>query len=141
MSTIEPIKITIEATIDAPVDKVWLNWNDPIAITIWNTASPDWHTPSADLDLRPGGKFNTRMEAKDGSMGFDFWGIYDVIEPNQLIEYTLGDNRKVSIQFNKKENETQIVQIFEAESENPIEMQQFGWQAILNSFKSYVETN
>jgi uncharacterized protein YndB with AHSA1/START domain len=131
--------ITINATVNAPVEKVWNFWNDSEHVVKWNTASPEWHTPKAENDFKIGGKFNYRMEAKDGSFGFDFWGIYDVIKLNEAIEYTLGDGRKVKIQFKSKGNETQIVQDFEAESVNPIEMQKGGWQSILDNFKNYVE--
>jgi uncharacterized protein YndB with AHSA1/START domain len=133
--------ITIEATVKAPLEKVWNFWKEPEHIKKWNNASPDWHTPIADNDLRIGGKFTSRMEAKDGSFGFDFWGIYDAVKTNELIEYTLGDNRKVKIVFSSKGNETKITESFEAESENPVEMQKAGWQAILDNFKKYAETN
>ncbi len=141
METPKAIEITISASVNAPVAKVWEYWNGPEHITKWNSASPDWHTPSAENDLRVGGKLNARMEAKDGSMGFDFWGIYDIITEHQYIEYTLGDNRKVKITFTANGDTTDIVETFDAESVNPVEMQQFGWQSILNSFKAYAETN
>jgi len=132
-------KLTITAKIKAPVEKVWKLWNTPEHIMHWNNASPDWHTPSATVDLRSGGKFTSRMEAKDGSMGFDFWGIYDTVKQHELIEYTMGDGRKVKNVFSGSGNETQLTSTFEAESENPVEMQQQGWQAILDNFKSYAE--
>ena len=140
MTTTEKTTITIEATVNAPVQKVWNYWTSPEHITKWNNASPDWHTPSATNDLRPGGKFNSRMEAKDGSVGFDFWGTYDVVKPNEYIEYTMGDGRKVKNTFTGKGNQTHITSSFEAENENPIEMQKGGWQAILDNFKSYTES-
>jgi uncharacterized protein YndB with AHSA1/START domain len=133
--------ITIEATVKAPVEKVWKVWTTPEDIVKWSTPSPDWHTPRAEHDLQPGGKFNYRMEAKDGSFGFDFGGVFDVLKKNELIEYTIGDGRKVVINFTSKGNETHIVQTFEAEDQNPIEMQRAGWQAILDSFKNYTENN
>ncbi|MBN9382986.1 MAG: SRPBCC family protein [Chitinophagaceae bacterium] len=141
METATKTKITIEATVKAPVEKVWKIWTSPADIVKWSTPSPDWHTPRAEHDLQAGGKFNYRMEAKDGSFGFDFGGVFDVIKENELIEYTIGDGRKVVINFNSNGKETHIVQTFEAESQNPIEMQRAGWQAILDSFKNYTENN
>lgn len=131
--------ITVQAVINAPVAKVWELYTAPEHITQWNHASDDWHTPRAENDLKPGGKFLYRMEAKDGSFGFDFWGIYDEIKTNELIAYTLGDGRKVRVTFTEKKHETDIEIKFEAESTHSIEMQRSGWQAILNNFKKYVE--
>lgn len=139
METTSKPQITIEATVNAPVAKVWEYWNGPEHITQWNAASPDWHSPSAENDLRVGGKLQSRMEAKDGSMGFDFWGIYDVITEHEYIEYTLGDGRKVKLSFTPEGDSTHISETFEAEATHPLDMQQFGWQAILNSFKAYAE--
>jgi uncharacterized protein YndB with AHSA1/START domain len=133
--------ITIANTINAPVEKVWKFWTSPEHIVKWNAASDDWHTPRAENDLRKGGKFLSRMEAKDGSFGFDFGGVYDDVRTNELIAYTIGDGRKVSVSFSPSGNETKIVTTFEAESVNPIEMQRGGWQAILDNFKKYVESN
>lgn len=141
MTTTEKTTITIEATVNASAEKVWKVWTSTEDITQWNNASPDWHTTRAENDLRPGGKFVSRMEAKDGSMGFDFWGIYDVVKPNERIEYTMGDGRKAQIDFKSTNNQTHIVETFEAEGENPIEMQRAGWQAILDNFKQYTEAN
>ena len=141
MTTTEKTTITIEATVNAPAEKVLKVWTNTEDITQWNNASPDWHTTRAENDLRPGGKFLSRMEAKDGSMGFDFWGIYDVVKPHEYIEMTLGDDRKVKIYFKASGDQTHIVETFEAEGENPIEMQRAGWQAILDNFKQYTETN
>lgn len=135
------IAITIEATIHAPVAKVWEYWSKPEHIIKWNNASPDWHTPHAKNDLQVGGKFSARMEAKDGSFGFDFCGIYDTVKPNELISYTLGDDRKVSIHFNSDGNTTTVTETFEAEKENSIELQREGWQAILDNFKKYTEAS
>ena len=132
--------ITVEATIKAPVEKVWEYYTKSEYITKWNNASPDWHTPRAENDLRVGGKFLSRMEAKDGRAGFDFWGIYDEVEANKLIKYTLGDGRKAEVLFNEDNTETKVIVSFEAENENSIEMQRGGWQAILDNFKKYVET-
>ena len=134
-------QITVKATIDAPLDKVWEYWNGPSHITKWYSASDEWHTPTAENDLRVGEKFLYRMEAKDGSMGFDFVGKYDEINTNELIRYTLADCRKVTITFSEQDNQTKLVETFEAEDENSIQLQHDGWQAILNNFKKYVETN
>ncbi|MBP6731444.1 MAG: SRPBCC family protein [Chitinophagales bacterium] len=132
-------KITVNATVNAPVEKVWKQWTSPEDITQWNTASPEWHTPRAENDLKVGGRFSSRMEAKDGSFGFDFWGVYTDVRENEFIAYTMGDDRKVTISFTPNGNQTEISETFEAESENPAEMQRFGWQAILNNFKKYAE--
>lgn len=141
METSKPTKVTIQAVIQAPVDKVWRCWTEPEHITKWSQASDDWHAPRAENDLRVGGTFVTRMEAKDGSMGFDFGGTYDVVKLHEEIAYTLGDGRKVDITFTARGVETEVVQVFEAESSQPVEFQQAGWQAILNNFKKYVETH
>ncbi|WP_342433326.1 SRPBCC family protein [Neobacillus sp. FSL H8-0543] len=133
-------KITVEATVHVPIGKVWDYWTEPQHITKWNNASDDWHTPIAENDLRAGGKFLTRMEAKDGSFGFDFSGVYDEVRTNEFISYTLGDGRKVTITFTSQENETFVSETFDAENENPIEMQKGGWQAILDNFKKYAES-
>lgn len=132
--------ITVEANINAPVAKVWKLWNGPEHIVKWGSPSPDWHTTSARHDLKPGGTFNFRMEAKDGSMGFDFGGVYDVVRENECIEYTMGDGRKVKLTFTGNGNNTHIVENFEAENENPIEQQRTGWQAIIDNFKQYAES-
>lgn len=141
MTTTAATKITVETTVNAPVEKVWKLWSAPEHITKWNTASDDWYTPRAENDLRPGGKFSARMEAKDGSFGFDFGGVYDTVKQHELIEYTIGDGRKVSVKFDGKGNETHVTETFEAEGTNPIEMQRGGWQAILDNFKKYTETH
>jgi uncharacterized protein YndB with AHSA1/START domain len=137
----EKTKITVKSSVNAPVSKVWDYWNAPEHITKWNSASPDWHTPKSENDLRVGGRFTARMEAKDGSFGFDFGGTYDEVVPHEKISYTMDDGRKTNIKFVAEGNGTQVVETFEAESENPIEMQQGGWQAILDNFKNYTETN
>ncbi len=133
--------ITIETTVNAPVQKAWDIWSEPKHITKWATASDEWHTPTAENDLRAGGKFSSRMEAKDGSMGFDFGGVYDEVRNHEYIAYTLGDGRKVTVKFTSVGDEVKVVQTFEAEDQNPLEMQQGGWQAILNNFKKYTESN
>ncbi len=140
MTTTEKKTITIETTVNASPEKVWKVWNTPEDIIVWGTAHPDWHTPRAENDIRTGGKFLYRMEAKDGSFGFDFGGMYDEVRPNEYIEYTIGDGRKVTIEFKTTGNQVHIVETFEAETENPVEMQRAGWQAILDNFKKYTES-
>ncbi len=132
--------ITVEADINAPVATVWNAWTDPKDIMQWNAASPDWHTPTATNDLREGGTFASRMEAKDGSMGFDFGGTYTKVVEHKQIDYTMGDGRKVSILFEQKDGHTRLRESFDAETENPEDMQRGGWQSILNNFKQYVES-
>jgi uncharacterized protein YndB with AHSA1/START domain len=139
METSNNLKITVETTVNAPVEKVWRYWTEPEHIKKWNTASDDWHTPFSENDLEVGGKFLSRMEAKDGSFGFDFGGIYDEVKLYDTIAYTLGDERKVVIKFIGQENKTKIIESFDAESTNSIELQQNGWQAILDNFKKYTE--
>ena len=141
METTNNAIITVTTTVLAPAEKVWKLWTTPEHIIKWNNASDDWHTTHAENDLRIGGKFLSRMEAKDGSFGFDFIGIYDLVKENKLIEYTMGDGRKVIIVFTGIGNTTNIVETFEAENENSIEMQRSGWQAILDNFKKYAEAN
>lgn len=133
--------ITVENTVNAPVEKVWKLWTAPEHITKWNNASEDWHTTRAENDLRVGGKFLSRMEAKDGSFGFDFEGVYTQVRTNEAIVYTIADGRKVEITFTSASDATKVVETFEAETENPIELQRGGWQAILDSFKKYAEAN
>jgi uncharacterized protein YndB with AHSA1/START domain len=141
METQEKTTITVESTVDAPIKKVWDYWSLPTHIIKWNSAADTWHCPRATNDLRPGGKFSARMEAKDGSMGFDFGGVYDVVKPFEYIEYTIGDGRKVEVRFSPEGNGTHIAESFEAENINPIEMQKGGWQSILDNFKKYTEAN
>ena len=141
MESQEKTIITAENTINAPKEKVWEYWTKPEHIVHWNNASDDWHSPHAENDLRVGGSFVCRMEAKDGSFGFDFGGIYDAVTTNEFIAYTLGDGRKVKVTFSGNENATKVSESFEAESMNSIEMQQGGWQAILDNFKKYTEAN
>jgi uncharacterized protein YndB with AHSA1/START domain len=133
--------ITVEATVNATVNRVWKFWTSPEHIIHWNNASDDWHTPQAENDFRVGGSFLSRMEAKDGSFGFDFAGAYNEIETHKRIVYTLFDGRKVRINFTATSNSTTIIESFEAEKENPIQIQKNGWQSILNNFKRYVESN
>ncbi|MFC6101575.1 SRPBCC family protein [Olivibacter domesticus] len=134
-------KITVETTVKAPVEKVWEYYTTPGHILKWNSASDDWHTTKAENDLRVGGKFVSRMEAKDGSLGFDFEGVYDNVKTNERIAYTMTDGRKAEITFMDLHDETKMTVVFDAEGENPIEIQREGWQAILDSFTKYVETN
>jgi len=136
----ETTTIRVEAGIHAPLEKVWKFWTLPEHITKWNSASDDWHTPRAENDLRTGGKFLTRMEAKDGSFGFDFGGVYDQVITHELIAYTMGDGRKVKVDFSSNGKETRVIETFDPESENSHELQRDGWQAILNNFKKYAET-
>ena len=133
--------IEVKTIVNAPIEKVWKHWTTPEDICKWNNASPEWHTPKAENNLKIGGKFNYRMEAKDESMGFDFWGIYDEIILNKFITYTTGDNRKVSISFSTKENKTIIFESFEAENTNSIELQRDGWQNIFDNFRKYTNSN
>jgi len=131
--------ITVYANINAPVQKVWKLWTDPAHIIKWNNASADWHTPRAENDLRVGGKFLSRMEARDGSMGFDA-GIYERVEPLKKIAYVLGDGRNVDVTFTENNGITEVSESFEAEEMNSIELQQAGWQSILDNFRKYAES-
>lgn len=133
-------QIKVEATVNAPLEKVWKAWNTPGDIMQWNTPDPSWHCPSSQNDLRVGGKFNNRMEAKDGSFGFDFEGIYDSVDLHKEISYTMGDGRKASTVFTENNGMTTLETTFDAETENDPEFQKQGWQAILNNFVKYVES-
>lgn len=141
METKQKTTITVENTVNAPVQKVWEYWTNPEHIKQWNNASDDWHTPWVKADFREGGNFVARMEARDGSTGFDFGGVYNVLRTNQYIEYTIGDGRKVKVNFAPINNTTKVTEIFEAENMNPVDMQRKGWQAILDNFKKYTENN
>ena len=134
-------KITVEVTVNAPIEKIWEKFNTPAHITKWYAASDDWHAPAAENDFKVGGKSNTRMEAKDGSVGFDFEWTYTKIKDHEAIDYTIVDGRTVSINFQNTDNGVKITETFEAEDVNSIELQQGGWQAILNNFKKYAEQN
>jgi len=134
-----PVKISVETTIAAPVEKVWRSYTSPDAIKIWNTASDDWHTTSASVDLRPGGSFSSRMEAKDGSMGFDFAGTYTTIEEPHRIEYAFGE-RTAQVTFIATPHGIKVAVTFDAEAAHSEEQQRAGWQSILNNFKKYVES-
>lgn len=141
METPKKNPITIHATVQAPIEKVWSAWSEPQHITQWCFATDDWHAPSAENDLRTGGQFKTVMAAKDGSFAFDFGGVYTNVDPGKLIEYELGDGRAVKVLFEAKGNSTLVTETFDPESENPLDMQKAGWQAILNNFKKYTEGN
>jgi uncharacterized protein YndB with AHSA1/START domain len=133
--------ITVETTVNAPTEKVWDSWTQPEHITQWCQASDDWHAPYAENNLHVDGTFRTTMAAKDGSFSFDFDGVYTKVEEHKAIEYTIADGRKVKILFSNEGSMTKILETFEAENENPIEMQKGGWQAILDNFKKYTEGN
>ena len=133
------VSIIVETTVAVSTELAWAYWTEPKHITQWNQASDDWHTPSATQDLRKGGRFTSRMESRDGKFGFDFGGVYDAVEPYRMIEYTIDDGRKVSILFEGVHVGSRITETFEAESENSIELQRAGWQAIMDSYKRYVE--
>ncbi|MEI6766084.1 MAG: SRPBCC domain-containing protein [Bacteroidota bacterium] len=141
MDASEKIKISVEATVNAPVGMVWKRWTTPEDIIIWHNASDDWHTLAAVNDIREGGRFSFRMEAIDGSAGFDFCGTYSTVIPNKKLVYTLDDGRNVSIDFTSYGNKTHIFEVFEAETENTIDLQRGGWQAILDKLKKHTELN
>lgn len=137
----ETIQITITATINADTEKVWKYYTEPEHITQWNFAADDWQCPSAENDLRVGGTYRARMEAKDGSFGFDFEAVYNEVVDQQKINYSLTDDRKVTVDFEDLGEQTRVTTSFDAENQNPVEMQRVGWQAILDNFKKYVESN
>jgi len=133
------VKITVETAVKAPLKKVWDAWNTPADIKQWNAAQDDWHTTKSSVDLREGGKFLARMEAKDGSVGFDFEGEYTRVVPQKAIDYRMSDGREVQVEFAEKNGSVVVKETFDAESENPAEMQRQGWQAILDNFGRHVE--
>ena len=133
-------KITVSATVNAPIAKVWDYYTQPDHITKWNFASDDWQCPKAENDLRVGGKCSARMEAKDGSFGFDFETTYTKVEIPRELAYTMADGRMASTSFETIEQQTLVSTTFDPEKENPLEMQQQGWQMILNNFKKYAES-
>lgn len=141
METTTKTAITVETSLNAPVEKVWKYWTEPDHITKWYQASDDWHAPFAENDLKVDGKFRTTMAAKDGSMSFDFWGTYTHVVPLKQIAFTLGDGRKVQVDFDAEGSKTKVTETFDPEASNPIEMQKAGWQAILESFRKYTEGN
>ena len=133
------MEIAIETTVVAPIERVWAAWLTPFDITQWNFASEEWCCPRANIDLVVGGKFNYRMEAKDGSMGFDFEGTFTSILPLAAIEYALADDRKVRVRFDQTDSGVRIIETFDAEDEHSAELQRKGWQCILDNFKKHVE--
>lgn len=133
------MKITVTTTINSDLDTVWNRWNNPEDIRQWNTASEDWHTTQSMVDLREGGKFKSRMEAKDGSMGFDFTGIYTKVDKPNHIEYVMDDERQVSIDFKQTESGIIVTETFDAEEQHDYEFQKQGWQSILDNFARHVE--
>jgi uncharacterized protein YndB with AHSA1/START domain len=139
MKTTDKQPITIETTVNASVEKVWSHWTLPDHVTGWCQASVDWYAPYAENDLKVNGKFKTIMAARDGSAGFDFEGVYSQVQLNKLIAYTITDGRKVVVSFSSDGKQTKVVETFETENTNPVEMQREGWQAILENFRKYVE--
>jgi uncharacterized protein YndB with AHSA1/START domain len=133
------MKITVERTVKAKLDQVWNAWNNPADIKQWNSAQEDWHTTRSSVDLREGGKFASRMEAKDGNEGFDFEGTYTRIVPRKTIEYRMSDGREVEVEFVEREGGVLVKETFDGETENPPELQRQGWQAILDNFGRHVE--
>ena len=133
------MKITVKTYIKSDITSVWNAWNNPDDIKQWNAATDDWHTTSSSLDLREGGQFTSRMEAKDGSMGFDFSGTYTKVVENQLIEYDMDDGRSVQVAFREEGDGVKVVETFEAEASNSPDLQREGWQAILDNFARFVE--
>jgi uncharacterized protein YndB with AHSA1/START domain len=132
--------ITVQTTVNAPMAKVWDCWTSPQHITGWSFASDDWEARDPENELRLGGKFKTTLGAKDGSMSFDFGGVYTALKENALIEYDMDDARHVKIEFTDTPEGVRVVEAFDAEASNPVEMQQAGWQAFLDNFKKYVES-
>lgn len=141
MTTADKPILTVEAIINAPVEKVWQYFTKPQHIMQWCQASPDWHAPHAENDVQVNGRFKTTMAAKDGSFSFDFGGVYTTVKEDSRLDYSIDDGRRVEIEFIPEGNSTRIIETFEAEAQNPVEMQQGGWQAILDSFKQYTELN
>ena len=134
------MKITVETVVDAKPQAVWDAWNNPADIKQWNTAQDDWHTTRSSVDLREGGKFMSRMEAKDGSVGFDFEGTYTRVVPQQAVEYRMSDGREVQVEFSETPDGVRVRETFDAETENSPELQRAGWQAILDNFRRHVES-
>jgi len=138
--SVKPV-ITFHAAINAPVEKVWKAWTQPEQVMQWNHASDDWHCPAASVDLRDGGNFSFTMAAKDGSFSFDFAGVYQDVKENDFIGVLLGDGRFWKTTFKTQDGGTRVTERFETEQMNSLELQQGGWQAILNNFKKHVESN
>lgn len=133
-------RITVKAAVSAHIDLVWQRWTQPEHITQWNHASEDWHCPEAVNDLREGGRFSYRMASRDGQHAFDFCGVYTLVQPGKRIHYSMDDGRTVEIQFEESPLGTQVTEVLEAENIHPVDMQQAGWQAILDNFKRYAES-
>jgi uncharacterized protein YndB with AHSA1/START domain len=133
--------ITVETVVHAPVEKVWRYWTEPEHIMQWNSATFEWHTPNARNDLRTGGDFVYRMEAKDGSIGFDFGGRYDQVKQHEIISYVMDDGRRCVVTFTPQDTYTKVTETFDAETQNSTDLQRAGWQAILDNFKRHVERN
>ncbi|MBL7901040.1 MAG: SRPBCC family protein [Bacteroidia bacterium] len=132
-------KISVETLVSASTEKVWNCFTQPEHIVKWNFASDDWHCPKASNDLRAGGKFSSTMASKDGKMRFDFEGVYSEVKPQKHLAYGMADGRTVQVDFITEGNQTRVVETFDAETENPLDMQRAGWQAILDNFKKHVE--
>ncbi len=132
--------ITVQTIVNVPIEKAWEYWTEPKHITKWNFASEDWASPSAENDLKPGGRFKIRMEAKDKCAGFDFGGTYNEVEHHSSISYSMDDGRKVSVTFESEDGKTKMTERFDPETENTEEIQRAGWQAILDNFKKYAES-
>ncbi|MEJ1237030.1 SRPBCC family protein [Chryseolinea sp. T2] len=141
MKTADTQSITVETLVNAPVEKAWKYFSEPEHITKWAFASDDWHAPYADNDLRKDGKFKTTMAAKDGSFSFDFEGVYTNVVPKKTFEYAMADGRKVKVDFAADGSKTRVTETFDPESQNPIDMQRAGWQAILENYRRHVESN
>ncbi|HEY7482784.1 MAG TPA: SRPBCC family protein [Gemmatimonadales bacterium] len=133
------MKITVETVVKSKLSKVWQAWNNPADIRQWNAAQDDWHTTRSTVDLREGGKFLARMEAKDGSQGFDLEGTYTRVVPQKTIEFRMSDGREVQVEFVERAGGVLVRETFDAETENPPELQRTGWQAILDNFRRHVE--
>ena len=137
----QPVAITVETIVNADIEKIWSYFTQAQHIEKWYNASDDWHTPKATNDLQVNGKFDYRMEAKDGSFGFNFTGVFTVVDTHKKIAFTMDDGRKATVDFTKENNTIKVVETFDAEEENTYDLQEMGWQSILNNFKKYVEIN
>lgn len=134
-------QITVTTLVEAPIEHVWECWTNPEHIMEWNHASDDWHCPAATNDLTVGGKFSATMSANDDSVSFEFGGTYTDVTPHERLEYDMSDSRHVSVTFEEEDNQIRVTEVFDAETENPIEMQQAGWQAILDNFRDYCQAS
>jgi len=134
-------KVKVETTVNVDAKKAWESFTEPRHIMKWNSASDDWHCPASTNDVRPGGKFSATMAARDGSMSFDFEGVYDEVDPGKSFSYTMADDRRCEVTFSESDGKTTVTEIFDAENMNPVEMQREGWQSILEKYKKYTEEN